>query len=1551
MNKSFDCQDSSPSMWFFINQRVSRIFVLCRYFILGLTFFNAGICSRADTVVLKTSWNSITSITNDSITYTITVHSSPNALQGAYTLNYFGSRLFNVGTKGVITLSTYAGGTAILSKDKLSVSFPAIVYSDNLLDYATPGQPTMNPPGGINHYYDFQLYSPDPNNSLSNVLIWDHPETISCYLYADYFEYFYGTYYGFASGRPASNLTKNIDLFVPPANSKTPPPDNRPPGPCPSCGTTCSPHMTTYSLDRLRATLRLQDTPVSYNPPVGPAVSFTITYNQADLGELQSPLFANLGPNWTYSWLSYINGDPDVDPNSITRYAPGGGLEYYPNYLPGAPYHGPDGNGSYTFFGTFAPERDSRAVLNWDPQHRRYTRLLPDGSFEIYDRVVTDSSGMLHFLLTQSTDAQGNSVMLIYDNSGRLISVQDAIGQVTTLNYGLASDPMKITRVTDPFGRSATFTYDSQGRFQSSTDPLKLVSSYGYSGSSTFIDSLTTPYGTTTFAADSDGDHQGINAKNPLGQTERAELRYDSVGISDSESQVPTATGHLINNSGLSSGNSFYWSRREYADGAGDYTKAQVFHWMKGDHGLTAVAESTKMPLEGRVWYTYSGQTVPSLLPEEASNEVVVTARVLDGGATQASFATYSPTGLITQSVDPVGRTTNYSYDPTNNVDLLQVTQANGAGQDVLSTMTYNGQHLPLTMTDASGQTTTMTYNGQGQMLTRTDAKSETTTLAYTDNYLTSVTGPVSGATTTYSYDSVGRVHTVTDSEGYTVTTAYDNFDRPTVTTYPDGTTDQTFYKNLDVAEQIDRQGRTTTNQYDPIRELLQTTDPLGRTTKYTWCTCGGLSTLTDANGNVTTWGLDMQGRVTGKTYADGSQTTYVYESNEGRLHRMTDAMGNNAVYSYNLDNTLGGTAYTPASGVATTPNVSFTYDPVYNRVTGMTDGTGTTGYSYNAITGSVTTGAGRLAGVSVPIAGSTATIAYGYDQLGRVTSRSVDGSTTNENNVSTTFDSLGRVTNVSNTLGAFTYAYVDQTSRLSGVTYPTGTGLSTAYAYLGNVGDQRLQEIKNLSGSNVLSQFDYTYNPVGTIATWQQQTDSNTPTQYALGYDAADQLISAVQSNTSTSATVSSNAYNYDPAGNRLAETTLTGSTAGQFNNVNQLTSIGGSTSQTVAGSTSAAVSNVTVNAVPASVSNQTNFTANVSLPAGTNTVSVVAQPTTGAVTTKRYQIVSTGTAGSSLTYDANGNTLTDENGNSYQWDALNRLTKITYPSGASSLFAYDGLSRRIQIVEENASGTLTSTKNDLWIGQEIVEERDASGAVTKRFFPQGEQQVGTDYYYTRDHINSVREVVDGSGNIQARYNYDAYGRATLVSGTNLATFQYTGDYAHQASGLELTQYRAYDPNTGRWLSRDPLKNVETAEGPNVYSYVRNEPTNLYDPSGLKLVDTGVKSCFYPIHFYIRIDGQAYGFHPADGGLNRIYGPGAMADEDALFPDDTKHEVCRTIWLDDCQYDIAKFKSCMKQKADAATANPPNYSFCTNNCAQWVGSALSQCEKAAKKK
>jgi RHS repeat-associated protein len=251
----------------------------------------------------------------------------------------------------------------------------------------------------------------------------------------------------------------------------------------------------------------------------------------------------------------------------------------------------------------------------------------------------------------------------------------------------------------------------------------------------------------------------------------------------------------------------------------------------------------------------------------------------------------------------------------------------------------------------------------------------------------------------------------------------------------------------------------------------------------------------------------------------------------------------------------------------------------------------------------------------------------------------------------------------------------------------------------------------------------------------------------------------------------------------------------------------------------------------VPATLSNGTNFTANVPLAAGTNTVSVLAQASTGAPTTQRYQVVATGTAPTSLAYDINGNVATDENGNNYQWDALNRLTKITYPSGASSLFAYDGLSRRVQIVEKDNAGTVTSTKNYLWIGQEMAEERDASNSVNKRFFPQGEQQSGVNYYYTRDHEGSVREMTDGSGNIISRLSYNPYGVTTVVSGTILPTFEWDGMYYHAPSAQYQTWHRTYDPLTARWTRRDPW---QEGGGLNLYEFCRDDPTDRVDRNGL---------------------------------------------------------------------------------------------------------------------
>jgi RHS repeat-associated protein len=215
--------------------------------------------------------------------------------------------------------------------------------------------------------------------------------------------------------------------------------------------------------------------------------------------------------------------------------------------------------------------------------------------------------------------------------------------------------------------------------------------------------------------------------------------------------------------------------------------------------------------------------------------------------------------------------------------------------------------------------------------------------------------------------------------------------------------------------------------------------------------------------------------------------------------------------------------------------------------------------------------------------------------------------------------------------------------------------------------------------------------------------------------------------------------------------------------------------------------------------------------------------------------------------TIDANGNELASQAYN-YTWDAKNELVGITSinptpPTVPDTFtFTYDGKGHRVGIVESHGSTVLTS-KTFVWCGAQLCQERDSTGhTVTKQFFAWGEQISGTNYYFTRDHLGSVLEMTDSSGNIQASYGYDPWGRQTVLSQAVTADFGYDGYYVDHSTGLDLTKYRAYDPEMGRWLSRDPLFNgrlgvyiLSTGRGDsNFYRYVVNNPVRFSDPLGL---------------------------------------------------------------------------------------------------------------------
>jgi RHS repeat-associated protein len=211
------------------------------------------------------------------------------------------------------------------------------------------------------------------------------------------------------------------------------------------------------------------------------------------------------------------------------------------------------------------------------------------------------------------------------------------------------------------------------------------------------------------------------------------------------------------------------------------------------------------------------------------------------------------------------------------------------------------------------------------------------------------------------------------------------------------------------------------------------------------------------------------------------------------------------------------------------------------------------------------------------------------------------------------------------------------------------------------------------------------------------------------------------------------------------------------------------------------------------------------------------------------------TNLTGQALTFDSNGNLLSDGQRN-YSWDAENRLIGITYSGqpGKQTAFAYDGLSRRTAITSTPAAGTATTTSY-IWCGSKICQARNGSNSPIRGYYAEGEFVPGTPaqlYYYGQDQIGSVRRVFASAGNAPA-YGYDPYGSALQSTGP-LTDFNYAGMFFNADSGLYLTQYRAYDPVAGRWLSRDPLGEQSDVVA-NLYRYVGGNPVSFQDLSGLQ--------------------------------------------------------------------------------------------------------------------
>ncbi|WP_084687946.1 RHS repeat-associated core domain-containing protein [Paraburkholderia oxyphila] len=1193
---------------------------------------------------------------------------------------------------------------------------------------------------------------------------------------------------------------------------------------------------TTYSVDAMDDSLELHDELLGYQPPLGPAVSFQIFYMHRDVEQPATFDYSNLGPKWTSNWISYITDNVGVNGGEeADLYLPGGGLEVY------------------TYFNGFAPGLMSQAHLT--RISNGFVRTLPDGSTQTFTQQAPAIFpwGQRYFL-TAIVDPQGHAVTFQYDSSMRIVSVTDAIHQVTEIQYNEPSDPLKITGVVDPFGRAITLRYSPDGtHLSSTTDRLNITSTYGW-GVDDFISTLSTPYGVTSFstsdtsttcspAAQADGQTlcfwRSLTITDPEGLTSRVDMREGAPGIERSEPNSVVPQGNVVQliNQYLEDRNTFFWDPYQLSlalatpnpDGSPDYTKARILHFEHQNEVTTGpVLESLKDPLENRIWYNYpllSTNSTPNWVG--SSNKPTVIARVLDDGSTQLQQYQGNDYGHVTLFTDPIGRQMQVTY-ASNGIDLVSEQWilpngelAPGATSFVVSL--YNAQHQPLKVQDG-GQPIAYSYDTNGQTHT-VSVGGDVFTYSHdgATGFLNSVSSPplcnpaCGVATRTFTPDTQNRVGSFTNEQGLTIVVTYDAADRIIQRTYPDNTTEKFHYTLLDLDQYTDRMGRQTTISYDHDRRPIAITDNGHNTTKLTYYPSSYLLSVTDPANSTTTFSRDGENRVTAVIFSDDTTVSYSFEKSTSRLHSATNALGQSATYSYNVDNSLAFSEWTyPATPEISDPSsapISLIWDPHLPRlssVTQLVDAANPSSllnqqitYTYS-VSGSFASQLSLIAGEAYSPSGSPQ-VQYQYDARGRMTGLTGYGGTYTRQ-----FDPLNRVVTDQSSLGNFSYSYINAGPVASRrVSIPPAAeaahpsfSIEMSATFYGPEQDRRALQLlwrrsggKSPKGSyapvwpgdtTAFLSLGYSYNADGTIATStpyqyrlpSQVTYAGFP--YGMQYGATGALQAVTPTTNANNA--SSYSFGYDAASN-LTQISVGSSTKTlQSNSVNEIVGLGAS-------------------------------------------------------------------------YDKAGRLIAIDDPSlplRFHWNARDELVRIDERDHGSTHITYDALGRWNRIEEyvlDGSAGTeiLTEVKNYVWCGSVLCAQLDTNGQVVTRYFSQGFISGGRKYFYTLDLLGSVFQVIGQNGAVNAQYRYDPFGNRVETLGSMASDIGFAGMYQHGRSGLMLAQYRSYAPSLGRWLSRDPIwesstlssyfsaKPVTALFDTNPYIYGFNNPVNRKDTLGLQ--------------------------------------------------------------------------------------------------------------------
>lgn len=853
--------------------------------------------------------------------------------------------------------------------------------------------------------------------------------------------------------------------------------------------------------------------------------------------------------------------------------------------------------------------------------------------------------------------------------------------------------------------------------------------------------------------------------------------------------------------------------------------------------------------------YTYSISTASNKITNILLTQKTTTDK--SKGLSTTGQYKYDAYGNITQEIISYGNglstTKNNTYQniTKDSVYILglplteqSITARNGGTSTNRTVMTYNTQYFPISKTYYVANTNKIKeekfeYNSINQLIrTRTKYYSspneQIVGYEYNSNgQLSSQTDPL-GLKETYTYNGKGLLSAVQNHKNKKTSFDYDPWGRKIKSTYADGSISTSTASwassptNALIVINESSTGQPDTQTYlDALNREVRTGekcfdgqylyvdnlyDNQGHLSKTSY-PCKGTPGLWQI------YSYDNYDRITKVVYPTGRQETYSYSgltttsvingistkqiyNAMGDLIKVEDSSGS-ITYNYRPDGQLSSII---APGNITT---SFSYD-TYGRQTQLTDpSAGSTTFTYDAAgnTNSKTDANGKATRMT-------------YDTYNRLTKLEYVGELT----TNYAYNTDGLITSEQSNNGTSkTYMY-DDLFRLSVEKEVIVDGKWLQKYYLYNNGNISSVNYLSQSGNITTEYFKYTNGNLSeiklndSISIWKLTGENNQglPTAYTTGilsrtqtYDTDGRVTSIIAKKNTTSiqnfgcsfiATTGNLGWRSDAKRN-LKENF-------GYDNLNRLTTFA---KQTVAYDIKGNITNS---------SGIGKFEYSASKPYAIETVT------------------------------ASGNTIPLRN-QTIAYNAMLRPVSIT-ENGYTATFTYNGDANRVKMLLKQGTAdkltryyignkyeldkTANSTKEKLYVGGDAYSAQTVlvkNGTGTWNI-----------YYLCRDHLGSITQITDASGNIVQELSYDAWGKlrnpatqAIYAPGSEPELFLgrgYTGHEHLAIFGLINMNARLYDPALGRFLSPDPyVQNPDFSQNFNRYSYCLNNPLIYVDQNG----------------------------------------------------------------------------------------------------------------------